>query len=467
MLLARLAVAQAPETTAPRTTVSGVVHDSLARRPLAGSVVQLVAVDAPVPLARTAIADSLGRFALADVPVGRYLLGFLHPMLDSLGVEPPVREVNVAGGRPVRADLGIPSATRLRLVICGQSSSADSGAFVMGVVRDARDGHPVAGVSVAVMWAELSFGSQGLTRHFPRRVATTAANGWFALCNIPSAGMIGLSAGRGADSTDLIDVDVPAERFLRRDLFLGPARAAVTGDASTRRRTGDGQLSGVVVSATAGTPLPGAQVSIRDGPQTSVNERGEWTLLGAPFGTRMLEVRAIGYYPERRAVDVVTGAAPIRTELSTMRSVLDTVTVTARLNQLNMRGFEERRRTSGTGRFLTPEDIARRNPIVASDLFRMVPGIAVERSELGDTYIAMRGTFAETCRPAVYLDGHLMSDLSADDIDGWVKPREIAGIEIYVGPVVPPQFSTGMAGSVTGEVCGSIVIWTKMRSPSK
>ena len=338
----------------------------------------------------------------------------------------------------------------------------------MGVVRDARDGGAAGGVAVAVMWAELSFGPQGLTRHMPRRVITTAANGWFALCNIPSAGTIGLSASRGADSTDLIDVEVPAERFVRRDLYLGPARPVVTGSTPPRRRTGDGRLSGVVVTATAGTPLAGAQVSIRDGPQTSVDERGEWTLVGAPLGTRMLEVRAIGYYPERRAVDVVTGAGPIRTALSTMKSVLDTVTVTARMNQLNMRGFEERRRGSGAGRFLTPEDIARRNPVVTSDLFRMVPGVDVTRGELGDAVLQMRGIFTETCAPAVYLDGHVMNDLTADDLDGWVKPKEISGIEIYVGPAVPPQFTTGMAGSgLTGEVCGSIVIWTKTRSPSK
>ena len=128
-----------------------------------------------------------------------------------------------------------------------------------------------------------------------------------------------------------------------------------------------------------------------------------------------------------------------------------------------MRGFEERRR-GGLGRFLGPEDIARRNPIVTSDIFRMVPGLTVERSELGSPRIPMRGIFAETCVPAVYLDGRFMSDLTADDIDSWVKPKEIAGIEVYVGPAVPPQFSTGMAGSaITGEVCGSIVIWTRMR----
>ena len=474
VLFARLADAQARDTTggAPRTTVSGIVHDSIGGKPLAGSVVQLVASGAPTPLARTAISDSLGRFTLDDVPAGRYMLGFFHPMLDSLGVEPPVREVNVAGGLPVRADLAIPSPARLRAAICGARAAADSGALVLGVVRDARDGVPAAGVKVEVIWAELAFGPEGLTRRMPRHVITTAANGWFARCNIPSTGTIALSASRGADSTDLIEVDVPAERFLRRDLYLGPARIVVIGGAPradtlappSRRRTGDGRLTGVVVTAVEGTPLAGAQVGIRDGPRVNANERGEWALVGAPLGTRMLEVRAVGYYPEHRAVDVVPGAAPIRTALLTMKAVLDTVEVTAsRLNE-NRRGFEERRR-GGIGRFLTPEDVARRQPIVTSDLFRMVPGMQVERSELGDTQVTMRGIFSERCTPAVYLDSHFMMGLTADDIDGWVKPNEIAGIEIYVGASVPAQFNPGIgAGGLSHEPCGSIVIWTKPAS---
>jgi hypothetical protein len=468
----RMVDAQAPDTIrgAPRTTVSGIVHDSIGRKPLAGSVVQLVASDTPTPLARTAMADSLGRFTLDDVPAGRYMLGFFHPMLDSLGVEPPVRELTVVGGQPVRADLAIPSPARLRAAICG-ARGADSGAVVVGVVRDARDGAPASGVAVTVIWAEISFGPQGLTRHMPRRVITTAANGWFALCNIPSTGTIALSASRGADSTDLIEVDVPAERFLRRDLYLGPARTVIVGDAQrgdtlappSPRRTGDGRLTGVVVTAVGGTPLAGAQVGIRDGPRVNANERGEWTLVGAPLGTRMLEVRAVGYYPEHRPVDVVPGAAPVRTALLTMKAVLDTVEVTAsRLNE-NRRGFVERRR-SGPGRYLTPEDIARRQPIVTSDLFRHVPGMRVERTELGDTQVLMRGTFADQCVPAIYLDGHFMRGLSADDIDGWVKPNEIAGIEIYAGAGVPAQFNPGIGGGgLEHEPCGSIVIWTSRR----
>jgi hypothetical protein len=56
-----------------------------------------------------------------------------------------------------------------------------------------------------------------------------------------------------------------------------------------------------------------------------------------------------------------------------------------------------------------------------------------------------------------------MRDLSADDIDTWVKPNEIAGIEVYTGPGVPPQFSAGMGVvGLSEQVCGSLIIWTRL-----
>ena len=97
---------------------------------------------------RTATTDSLGRFTLGGVPDGRYTLGFFHPMLDSLGLDPRLREVRVDRQRPVRADLGVPSPARLRAAICGPGSGPDSGAVVVGVVRDPRDGLPATGVAV-------------------------------------------------------------------------------------------------------------------------------------------------------------------------------------------------------------------------------------------------------------------------------------------------------------------------------
>jgi hypothetical protein len=102
--------------------------------PLAGAIVQLVSADGTPRFGRSAISDSLGRFTVVDVPSGRYMIGFFHPMLDSLGLEPILREIEVVDEQPVRADLAIPSPARLRDAICGPRSAQNSGAVVAGVV---------------------------------------------------------------------------------------------------------------------------------------------------------------------------------------------------------------------------------------------------------------------------------------------------------------------------------------------
>jgi hypothetical protein len=473
VLLVRVGDAQVPDTA--RTTVSGVVYDSLARAPLAGAVVQLVAADPGTRFNGTGLSDSLGRFSISAVPAGRYMLGFLHATLDSLGMEPPLRELNVVGRVPVRADLAIPSPARLRTAICGPRAAADSVTLIVGVVRAGQDHAAAASASVSGMWVEFALSRGRLERTVPRLAVTTAANGWYALCNVPSAGTVALIANRGADSTDLIEVEMPPARFLRRDLYIGSARIVTDtlrtdtlGPLVSRRRVGEGRISGVIVTADGGRPVAEALVRIRDGPETRANERGEWSLTGAPVGTRMLDVRAVGYYPESRPVDVVMGAAPVRTALMTMKSVLDTVRVVAeRLSNRNMVEFNERRR-GGMGRFLTAADIERRRPIVTSDLFLNMAGLRLERTEIGDTQLLMRGTFEELCVPNVYIDGRYMRGMSADDVNGWVKPGEIAGMEVYVGPHVPAQFNTGLAGggAAGGESCGAIVIWTKAAPPT-
>ena len=464
--LARPGDAQDRDTSgrASGAVVTGVVHDSIARLPLAGATVQLVG-DNPASFVRTVLSDSLGRFAVGDLDAGRYKLGFFHPMLDSLGVEAPLREVHVDGRRPVRADLAIPSAARIRAAICGPRRAQDSSGVLVGVVRDARAGEPARGATVTAEWLEFSFSSNGLARRVARLVATTAETGWFAMCTVPSAGMLELNARRGDDITDVIEVSLSPEGFVRRDLYLGPPRIPAAAGASPRSEAvaapirrlppGDAQLSGIVTAAVGGRPLQGAQVSIVAGPLTRANERGEWTLADLPVGTRMLEVRAVGYYPERRAVNVVAGAPPVRVALSTLRAVLDTVKiVAARVRGRDITGFLQRSR-SGAGRYITSEEIARRRPIVTSDLFQEFPGLRIDRAYVGDVMLTMRSSFAEFCVPAFYLDGHNLRYLSADDIDTWVSPKEIAGIEIYMGSETPPQFNEGMSG------CGSIVLWTK------
>ncbi|MBI5601576.1 MAG: carboxypeptidase regulatory-like domain-containing protein [Gemmatimonadetes bacterium] len=472
LLLSSSAEAQGAGDRAPGVRVSGTVHDSVAHAPLAGAWVQLASADsvAHASGARTAISDSLGRYAFDDVPEGRYRLGFFHAVLDSLGVELPLRDLTVRRGRPARLDLAVPSGGTLRALICGVRSPRDSGVVVtggavIGVVRDARGGAPVEGVTVSGEWLEISFRTQGIDRRRPRVVVTTGANGWFALCNAPATGNLFLTASRGADSTDLVEATVPLEGFLRRDLYLGAARTQVVRDTTPRPdslalpprivRSGEGRLSGTVVSADYQRPLAGAIVHLSDGPTARADERGAFTLVNAPLGTRVLEVRSVGYYPDRRAVHVVGGMPPVRVALSTFKSVLDTVKIIAQFAaDRHGSSFEDRKRT-GLGRYLTSADLERRGAIFTSDAFKTLAGVRLERSSVGSRHIYVRSAFGEWCEPSVHIDGLYMWNLNADDIDGMVSLRYVKGIEVYTEATTPMEFQRAMTG------CGTILIWTR------
>jgi hypothetical protein len=150
------------------------------------------------------------------------------------------------------------------------------------------------------------------------------------------------------------------------------------------------------------------------------------------------------------------------------------VKVTAsRLRGRDISGFLERARGSGVGRYYTSERIEKMNPIVVSDVFRLVPGLELSLSRgKAQNMVTMRGIFTQLgsgalprCYPAFFLDGHYMggdsvpglpvSALTLDEVDEWARPDEIAGIEVYTPGTAPPQFEGGMTG------CGSIVIWRK------
>ena len=131
---------------------------------------------------------------------------------------------------------------------------------------DASDAAPSAGATVTGEWLEISIARGAIASRVPRLVATTTDRGWFALCNVPGPGTILLTASRGADSTDVIELNVPSNGLLRRELYLGPARTITGVDTITnetiRLHAGDGQLSGVVLGAADSIPLAGALVSM-------------------------------------------------------------------------------------------------------------------------------------------------------------------------------------------------------------
>ncbi|MNC89343.1 hypothetical protein D3C83_52590 [compost metagenome] len=85
-----------------------------------------------------------------------------------------------------------------------------------------------------------------------------------------------------------------------------------------------------------------------------------------------------------------------------------------------------------------------------SDILRFQPGVRVERNDDGSTALFIRSA---SCEAELYIDGHYMFDSA--DLDSWVRPEHVAGIEIYGAATAPQQFQRPLSG------CGSIVIWTR------
>jgi hypothetical protein len=141
-------------------------------------------------------------------------------------------------------------------------------------------------------------------------------------------------------------------------------------------------------------------------------------------------------------------------------NVLDPVLVTARANYaLDKNGFTARQRT-GWGTYFTREDIARRKPYQVSDLMREVPGIRVVRGIAGASiqgnsasYILGGGRGGSCTR--VWVDGFEWRVVDAGDIDTFVQPSDIIGLEVYKAHEAPMQYRG------VDDNCITILMWTR------
>ena len=444
--------------------ISGVVFDSLTGTPLADALVQVVARgDDPKAWSATSGAD--GAFEIAGVPHGLFLIGFLHPVLDSLGLGVSPRTLDVTANAPVHVALAVPSAPTIRRLLCTGSSLADSTGLMLGFIRDADTGAPLEGASAVVIWTDLVV-SKGI--HTDRREVPVKANsvGWYALCGVPADGPITARAELGKDASGYIEVRVPLNGVLHRDFNIprGAAAVAVSGRAASGagtadvpRRRGSARLTGVVRNE-QGQPLGGAQVMVWGSDITgSTGDDGRFSLSELPAGTQALETRYVGYAPRRVTVDLASGETrSVTVTLDQRADVLEQVTVfgKAKRGRGDFTGFFQRRQ-NGIGRFYTRADIDRMHPYQFTDILRRVPGIKIVPSSNFDyTILSSRATGSMTggaCQPSIYIDGARLVDDTA--IDGFLLPNAIVGIEVYAGPSeAPPQYSYGN--------CGSILIWT-------
>ena len=293
-------------------TISGRVYDSVAKAPLAGATVELVASPPGSTNPIRVTTDSVGRYTLTDVSPGKYVLGFSHAVLDSIGIEQPFVRIEV--GSPLgarRIDLGVPGPAQILNAVCGTQTAKDSGGVVLGHVYDASTRSGVDGGSVVAEWRSFGVVANRLRMANPQVIATTARGGWFAICGVPRGDDVILEAARGGDTTGAVTVRVPAHGLARHELFVDkneivtvPVRDSLgapdTARGSERVNRGRSRLTGTVVDSKSGQPIAGAQVVISGAALTgTTNDRGVFNISGAPGGTQSLLIRAVRYAPEQ------------------------------------------------------------------------------------------------------------------------------------------------------------------------
>jgi hypothetical protein len=432
--------------------------------PLAGATVVLSGT------AAIATTDDGGRFRLTldSVKSGTYILGFFHPLLDSLGITPPPKRIELQHGQSQFVELAVPSMRTIAYAVCPDTSLTDGRGVVMGVVRDAQTDQPLDSVRVVLMWTGLSVGGNTVIK-VPRAVAAlTGGDGLYRACGVPSDARVTAQARSPSHQSGWIEVGVPAGGIALRDFLLGtrhvetvaaePARVdtGARSPAAPPAPLGNSVLVGTI-TAENGKPLEGAQVLLLGTMLAArADEHGAFRLGGLPAGTQSIEVRQIGYAPRRYAVDLSPNReSRVAATLEEHAVVLRGVEVTARKMSPDIRGFEDRRRR-GFGSFITRDDIERRGAISTTDLFRAIPGVQVMWDGMGYVVQMTRSATAGSCPVQYYIDGAPF--LSAgNDLDQIVNPHDIEGIEIYKsGAETPAQFQ-GAGGSP----CGTVVIWTR------
>jgi hypothetical protein len=435
-----VARAQAPQGG----RVSGTVFDSAAGRPLVDALVQLVAAADPARV-RSTRTDDRGRFAFDSIAPGSYLAGVLHPRFDSLFIRPPTRTVMVQPGRVMDAMLYLPSTRALRGAFCGAAALRDDAAVFIGRLRRAgAGGMPTTG-RVRAEWGEFVIDKKGGRTERQDVEVTTTSDGSFALCGLPTGLGVAVRAWAGTDSSGVLELMLPEDGLLRRDLVVGEGSLATTG-----------YLRGRVRLAT-GAPVAGARVAVRaSGVEAVANDSGVFTLRALPLGTQALETQAVGYAPRRTLVDIADSAAVTTVDvvLEPLGQAIDTVRVNAARVPLQDRwlsGFEERRKL-GHGHFLDEATIERTNPLKATDLLLLVPGVTVLPK--GGIVFPRHQSIGPPCTPNVYIDGVLLRDA---DIDYVVSAREVRSVEVYTSAGYRPAEFTTPNG------CGTIVIWRGMR----
>lgn len=184
---------------------------------------------------------------------------------------------------------------------------------------------------------------------------------------------------------------------------------------------------------------------------TLTDATGAFALQSLPPGDYIVTVTNLGF------ADIIDSLTLLTSEDLDIfvRMSVDPIDVDPMLVEVGSRpigplvGFDHRRRTMA-GTFFTREAIEAADVMEFSDLMRRVPGMRVVPTGAFGNRLLMRG-----CRPDLWLDGTYVG--ANVDVDSFLRPEDLEGLEIYRGSVIPGQFGTTQ--------CGAVVAWSRRGQP--
>lgn len=416
------------------------------------------------------ISDSLGRFLVDSIKPGSYRVMVDHPMLDTLGITLATPPMNISANQVTQAVIAVPPAEYLVNLFCPAARRTLGPGALVGRVREPDSDSAAVGARVSFVWYDPD--PPGLPAQLrpvkrpPRvREATVAADGTYRLCGLPEKYDGKLQAQRkdgGATAEVPVTQDDGLLALRSMSVAALPAVAARDTTGTVRKAVrGSARVFGKVVNKN-GAPVAGARVGLMgNSAATLTRANGDFVLDSLPAGTQALVVRQLGYSPTEMPVDLSSRTpARVTVKLGDFVPQLSAVEVVAvRDAGLQKVGFLDRKRTAASGYFLGPEDLQKRNAIKFTDVMRTVPGIKVEEQN-GQAMLTPSRSAQGGC-VTIIVDGAKWQQLEPGDLDTFVRPDEVAAVEVYNGVSMPAEFAT------PGQNCSAIVIWTKTRVQSR
>lgn len=455
--------AQTPSTSAPRPSatqsfaiIEGVVRDNLHRDYLRGAILTVEGAKAG------AVTDSVGRFRLDSVPPGTRRVEVEHPLLDTLGIRLRTEPLELSAGQRLPLDISTPTAEGLVAIKCSASEQTTGPGVLLGFVQFAETEAPAAGARVSLDWVDYEVTNNSIRTVPRRRTATVAETGRFKICGLPgdlSAELIGANAG---DTTSVVDFSAKSLVNLVGLELPEPEPAPKAGAGTdslagkaTRLRGGNAVLSGRVLDPN-GAPLARAHIAIdRDTAFALTGSDGRFSLRGLRSGTRSVRVRRLGFEPTQETVTLSSRApVDVTIRLGELAAVLDTIRITAISRDVGLTrvGFMQRQ-TRGSGYYMTPAQIAQRHAWNIPDLLMSAPMLRRATVE-GRTVLIGRPTGTGNGCLTYIVDGDVWIGGGVDD---FIRPSEVAAIEVYSSNFTPGQFRQDF------RQCETVVIWTKQK----